>query len=571
MRNIRDSIVAARRQRLQTRGHAQGLTLPEARLLSLVPFSSPPLLICEIKRRSPSRGNIALDMDPLQRVKAYYEGGVRTFSVLTEEEYFGGSLSDLWAVKSAYPEATVLRKDFLLDVEDIEVSYRLGADAVLLIASILEQEKLEELYRQAKRLGLSVLVEVHTREDVEKVRPLCPEWVGINARNLETFRTDLLHPLRVRSWIDWDARVVFESGVHTPEDGCFVGSAGFEGLLVGEAVVRDPARVPKLRAAYVEAYERYCRAPYVRGGSSGVTGTASIPERGPAPVTGDKSAAAVIRGTAPIIDRGTATRQEQGGANHILSDIPFAASTALHKGKSGSVNRSPFWVRLAEAVERKRPLVKVCGITNREDARLAVEAGADLLGFVFAPSPRQVSPALLQEVRDLDVLRVGVVVLSEEGIKERNSLSRVEELKRWIQEGCLDAIQVHGTYDRDLLQKRGLPFYSVWNPASRKDVEALLEAMPSPRFLLDGSKEGKLGGTGVRVADEVLEVCRERGVPLWLAGGLRPESIREIVETWNPELVDVSSGLEAYPGKKDPEKVRRFFKEIQDACTVVGR
>jgi phosphoribosylanthranilate isomerase len=73
------------------------------------------------------------------------------------------------------------------------------------------------------------------------------------------------------------------------------------------------------------------------------------------------------------------------------------------------------------------------------------------------------------------------------------------------------------------------------------------------------------------VADEVLEVCRERGVPLWLAGGLRPESIREIVETWNPELVDVSSGLEAYPGKKDPEKVRRFFKEIQNACTVVGR
>lgn len=500
--NIRDAIVADRKRRIRIQGHAQGLPVPEARRVPLVPFSSPPVLICEIKRRSPSRGHIDATLDPVQRVKAYSEGGVRTFSVLTEEEHFGGSLSDLVAVKSAYPEATVLRKDFLLDAEDIEVSYRLGADAVLLIASVLEKEKLEELYRGAKRLGLSVLLEVHTREDVEKVRSLRPEWVGINARNLETFRTDLLHPLRIRSWIDWEAKVVFESGVHTPEDGWFVGSAGFEGLLVGEAVVRDPSRVPLLRAAYEEAY-------------------------------------------------GTAT------------DLP--------NGKSLGVCRIPFWVRLAEAFGQKRPLVKVCGITNREDARLAVEAGADLLGFVFAPSPRQVNPVLLQEMRHLEVLKIGVVVFSEQGTMEGNSLSRVEDLKSMIEEGYLDAVQVHGKYGRDLLQKRGVPFYSVWNPSSRQHVETLLEAMPSPRFLLDGSKEGMQGGTGVRVADEVLEVCRERGVPLWLAGGLRPESIREIVETWNPELVDVSSGLEAYPGKKDPEKVRRFFKEIQNACTVVGR
>lgn len=540
--NIRDAIVEDRRRRLHAQGHAQGLEVPETRTVPLVPFTSPPLLICEIKRRSPSRGNIDPGLDPLKKAQTYYEGGVRAFSVLTEEEHFRGSLSDLWAVKSAYPEATVLRKDFLLDAEDIEVSFRFGADVVLLIASVLEKEKLEELYRQAMRLGLSVLVEVHTPEDVEKVRSLRPEWVGINARNLETFRTDLLHPLRVRNWIDWEAKVVFESGVQTPEDGWFVGSAGFEGLLVGEAVVRDPGRVPKLRAAYEESYGRHFHG-------------ASKPRRVPR-----------TAGKAPVRSRKDAVSVSgmQGGATRVSKSVPS-------RKRNGSLSRSPFWARIAETLGRKRPLVKVCGITNSYDAHIAVEAGADLLGFVFAPSPRQARVSLLQEVRDLEALRVGVVVFSEQGRMEGCSVSDVEELRSWIEEGLLDAVQVHGMYGNDLLQHRGIPFYTVWNPTSRSDIEALLRNRPSPRFLLDGSKEGKLGGTGIRVIDEVLEVCRAQGVPLWLAGGLRPELIRELVETWNPELVDVSSGLEAYPGKKDPEKVRRFIKEIQDACAIVGR
>ncbi len=192
--NIRDTIVAARRRRLQARGHSQGLSLPEKRTVPLVPFSSTPLLICEIKRRSPSRGEIDPGLDPVRRAKAYSQGGVRTFSVLTEEEFFGGGLSDLVAVKSAFPEATVLRKDFLVDPEDIEVSFRMGADAILLIASVLEKQRLEELYTLATRMGLSVLLEVHSKEDVEKVRSLRPAWVGINARNLETFRTDFCIP-----------------------------------------------------------------------------------------------------------------------------------------------------------------------------------------------------------------------------------------------------------------------------------------------------------------------------------------------------------------------------------------
>lgn len=503
--NIRDTIVAARRRRLQARGYSQGLSLPEKRTVPLVPFSSTPLLICEIKRRSPSRGEIDPGLDPVRRAKAYSQGGVRTFSVLTEEEFFGGSLSDLVAVKSAFPEATVLRKDFLVDPEDIDVSFRMGADAILLIASVLEKQRLEELYALATRLGLSVLLEVHSKEDVEKVRSLRPAWVGINARNLETFRTDLLHPLRVREWIDWEAKVVFESGVRVPEDGRFVASAGFEGLLVGEAVVRDPEAVPLLRVAYEEGY----------------TSNAGQRERA---------------------------------------------------GKQVRPAQPPFWVRITKALERKRPLVKVCGITNPSDARLAVEAGADLLGFIFAPSPRKATPSLVREVRDLDVLKVGVVVAEND-----QGMSGVEwdEVVQLIEEGYLDALQVHAPGNIELsavsspVVPSAAPFYPVRNPRTVADVKVAIEKTPGPRFLIDASKEGMYGGTGIRVPDEVLQAFQEHGLPLWLAGGLKPESIREVVEKWNPELVDVSSGVEAYPGKKDPEKVRNFFKEIQNASTVI--
>ncbi len=610
--NIRDTIVESRRVRLQTKGHAQGLPLPETRTAPLVPFSPPPLLICEIKRRSPSRGNIDPGLDPVQRAHEYYLGGVRTFSILTEEEFFGGSLSDLVAVKTAHPEATILRKDFLLDSEDVDVSFRLGADAILLIASVLEKERLDALYRQATDLGLSVLVEVHTKEDVEKVRSLRPEWVGINARNLETFRTDLLHPLRVRGWIDWSAKVVFESGVQSPSDGWFVGSAGFEGLLVGESVVRNPSSVPKLRLSYEEGYEMACS---IRGKRK--QGDALLEE--PTQEKGSNL-------PAPDSLNGS-TRQDFGQSKlegpflEPRKDTGQNSSVGFDPSdRKGSNRQAQFWTRVAEALGKagasvlagspqkaepqqpepnkdamqemppkreriqppqenlrieqhvRRPLVKVCGITNSTDAYLAVEAGADLLGFIFAPSPRQVHPTFIRELRGLPVLKVGVVVAREVG--ETANRARLAELFDLIQGGYLDALQVHGTEgDGSFLQglrSRGIPYYTVWNPKSPQDLKTVLEKAQSPRFLVDASKEGMYGGTGVRVPDEVLQEFLERAVPLWLAGGLRPESIREVVKKWNPELVDVSSGLEAFPGKKDPEKIRKFFKEIQDACAAVG-
>ncbi len=471
--NIRDTIVASRRLRLEKIGHNQGLDIPLRRQLPLVPFKNPPLLICEIKRRSPSRGAIAPELDPEEVAKAYSRAGVGSFSVLTEEDYFAGSLKDLMEVKAALPHASVLRKDFLLDETDIEVSYRAGADAVLLIASILDEETLIRLYRTATGLGMDALVEVHSEEDVRKMRSVHPSWVGINARNLETFQIDLLHPLQVRRWIDWDAKVVFESGVRTPYDAGFVKAQGFEGLLVGEAAVRNPEQV----SALVEAFEG----------------------------------------------------REQNA-------------------------RESFWIQVAGKLCEKKPLVKVCGITNPEDAYQALASGADILGFIFAPSPRKADPAILKKLRNVEALKVGVVLSSGE---------EMQKAVEWVEEGYLDALQVHGPENKDLVQRYTVPLYPVMNPKSPEEAESLFSSFAGPRFLVDGFREALQGGTGCRVPDEVLQVLKERGNPLWLAGGLRPESIRTVLETWNPELVDVASGLESAPGKKDPERIKRFFEEVE--------
>jgi len=188
--DILEKIVRSRRERLGQFGYSQGLQLPPERQVPLVPFPESPFLICEVKRSSPSAGTIAKMPDPTTQVDLYTSAGVKAVSVLTEEEFFGGSLRDLEKLKSRNPETFFLRKDFLLEPEDIDISWRIGADAVLLIAALLEPRRMEELYRRAVSLGLEVLVEVHNSEEIEKIRSLRPATVGINARDLRDFSID---------------------------------------------------------------------------------------------------------------------------------------------------------------------------------------------------------------------------------------------------------------------------------------------------------------------------------------------------------------------------------------------
>ncbi len=246
MDDILQKIAAERRARIGELGHTLGVPVPERREHALVPFGRDPFVICEIKRKSPSRGNIDADLDPREQARRYVENGVRTISVLTEEGHFGGSLADLMQVKAAYPQVAVLRKDFLLDVEDIDISYRAGADAVLLIAALLSPELLSALHARARSLGMAALVEVHTEAEVDAIRALSPELVGVNSRDLTTFRVDRLLPVRLRPRIDWLCRTVFESGISDRQDVSLAVHAGYDGVLVGEAVVRRPQSVSEI-------------------------------------------------------------------------------------------------------------------------------------------------------------------------------------------------------------------------------------------------------------------------------------------------------------------------------------
>jgi indole-3-glycerol phosphate synthase/phosphoribosylanthranilate isomerase len=480
---ILERIVTRRRERVRGEGHTLGAAVPQVRRVPRVPFGEgqAPFLICEIKRRSPSSGDIAPGLDAGAQTDSYARAGVRHFSVLTEEDHFAGSLADLVAVKERHPDCAVLRKDFILDEQDLEVSDRAGADAVLLIAALHDTPSLARLGHRARELGLEVLVEVHDSEDLAKTRALQPRLVGINSRDLRTFRTDPLDTLALRSGINWPARAVFESGITTREEALVALSAGFEGLLVGEAVVRRPELASELQQAL---------------GS-------------------------------PLAGRRFWPRLAARRAARLTGSCP----------------------------DGRRPLVKICGLTRPEDARLAAGLGADLLGFVFAPSPRRAEPALLRELRDLPALKVGVVV-GDRGRPE----ALAPGVRALLDQGLLDALQLHGEEGPAECLDFGFPYYKAVRIRKREEV-ARCRSYHSPRVLADAWSESARGGTGRRIREDLVAALAKQG-PLWLAGGLGPDNVREAVRRYRPELVDASSLLEQAPGQKDRTLVERFFAEV---------
>jgi indole-3-glycerol phosphate synthase len=207
-------------------------------------------VIAEMKRRSPSAGSIGASGPAYASLaRAYREGGANAISVLTEQDHFGGSLDDLAAV--AFTELPRLRKDFLVDEGMLLESAHHGADAVLLLAAILEPRILRDLRARARDLGFAVLLEVHDERELDLALPLEPELLGVNARDLRTFEVDLATVERLLPLVphgdDGPIRVA-ESGLRTLADVRRVRDAGADAVLVGEALVRDASPAATLRA-----------------------------------------------------------------------------------------------------------------------------------------------------------------------------------------------------------------------------------------------------------------------------------------------------------------------------------
>jgi indole-3-glycerol phosphate synthase len=195
-------------------------------------------VIAEVKRRSPSKGELADIPDPALLAAAYARGGAAAISVLTEERRFGGSLDDLRAVRAAV-DTPLLRKDFIVTSYQLVEARAAGADLALLIVAALDDDGLRRLHDEARELGLTVLVEVHDEAETERAVALGAELIGVNARNLKTLEVDADTFGRLAPLVPDDRVLVAESGISGPDDvRRFVGE-GARAVLVGEALVRD--------------------------------------------------------------------------------------------------------------------------------------------------------------------------------------------------------------------------------------------------------------------------------------------------------------------------------------------
>ena len=210
-------------------------------------------VISEIKRRSPSKGALNADLDPTLMAKTYESGGSAGLSVLTDEEFFGGSIDDLQAARGAVL-LPVLRKDFTVSARDVCDARLMGADCVLLIAAALSRAELIDLHSVADDIGIEVLVEIHDEPELEVALAAGARLVGVNQRDLVTFEVDHERAVRMAGVIPSDVVKVAESGVRGPVDAAALHAAGYHAVLVGETLVTasDPAAV--LRTL------RFCRA-----------------------------------------------------------------------------------------------------------------------------------------------------------------------------------------------------------------------------------------------------------------------------------------------------------------------
>jgi len=504
--NILDEIVERRKTDIAEKGWDFGFAIPEKRTRLVHPFLDSKGVILEVKRASPSKGDIAPNLDSAETAVSYAKAGAKAISCLTETNYFKGTLEDLMKVCNAvdsYEKETglmgpaVLRKDFLIDEKEIEIAYKAGADAVLLISRILPTEKMISMAKKCEELGLTALVELRLDEDVEKlaevVKFVDKKYLvaGVNSRDLRDFTIDLLTPCKmlnkIRNVLGNDARVIFESGIRTPQSAAFAGSLGFAGMLLGEAAAKNPGLRSELVKSFVESTE---------------------------------------------------------------------------------TPNAKFWNTFSVEIDQlnekgDRPLKKVCGLTNKEDALKAAELGAEFLGFIFFnKSPRQATEAAAREcseaLKNSKVKKVAVIVDPED-----------EEAKTAIQlvkEGVLDVLQLHTmNCARKFLsnaENRILPHYAAINISSKEDVKLLDELfdMGEPRVLVDAQSENKIGGTGKQISPELVALVQKK-YKLWLAGGVTPENVAQVVEEYTPELVDCASGVEAEPGKKDFTKLENFLKK----------
>ena len=501
--DILAKIVRMRKADIERLGLNFGIDIPEKRRVGHTEFLGNAGAILEVKRASPSKGDIAPDLDPVRLATTYAEAHAQAVSVLTEGNFFKGSLRDLIAVADLMEKrrqqglhaCAVLRKDFLLYEDEIDIAYRCGADAVLLIARILDDAQLVKMAKRTQSLDMQAFVEVREQDDFRKLSVVTSALgadaaktivAGVNSRDLATFHTDPLVPASVRSKLP--AKAVFESGIHTPADADYARSLGFTGILVGEAVAKNPPLAKEVVGAFETGCEN-ARGKFWK----------KFAER---------------KTHRPMVKICGITRVEDGMlAAELGADmLGFVFSTTKRLTTEGFVRSFAAKIRASRAPENVPLLVGVITDPNSEEGKTAIKLARE--GVLDAVQLHGVAPSNL---------------------------------------ACHCEHEV----------RSNLPYYCAARigDASDFDQVATLRSLGEPRILLDAKVEGIPGGTGKTIPENLL---REKAgdIPLWLAGGITPENIVTICEKFHPELIDVSSGVEDAPGIKNSEKLKSLFAAL---------
>ncbi len=430
-------------------------------------------IIAEFKRRSPSKGKINSHANPAVMASIYESAGAAAISVLTEEDYFDGSLGDLRLVRKA-SDLPILRKDFIVDEYQIYESAAVGADALLLIVAGLDDETLIRLRTIAEdELGLDALVEVHTKAELDRALNCGARMIGVNNRDLRTFAVSTTTSHLLARVAPRNTILVSESGLN-PEEVRKLQAAGYSAFLVGETLMR--------------------------------------------------------------------------------ADDPAKALREFIDEPEGSHAPRKVWV-------------KICGITNLEDARAAIEAGADMLGFNFYQrSPRFIEPDAAREIitairsqtngRDPMLSMVGVFV-----DESSDEVVRIAEVVN------LDGLQLHGDETVEYCQRvkeKSPQRFLIKAVSSAAALEPkTLRKYSSEAVMLDAFDAKLRGGTG-KVADWTKAKELTEQLPrLFLAGGLSPENVAEAIAAVRPYAVDACSSLETSAGKKSARRMKEFVDAVR--------
>ena len=244
--NILDEIVAKTKSKLEEK--KQGLSLEE--LISKIDFENlketnfkkslqnkAEAIIAEIKKASPSAGIISDDFDPVSKSKEYESFGASALSILTEEDYFLGNIQYLKDVK-AITSLPILRKDFIVDEYQIYESKLIGADCILLIASILNDEELKNFSEIAERLKLDYIIEVHDEEELQRVQHFTNAIIGVNNRDLKTFDVDINNSIELKNTFEGDNIFIAESGIKSKKDIEYLQQHDINVFLIGESLMK---------------------------------------------------------------------------------------------------------------------------------------------------------------------------------------------------------------------------------------------------------------------------------------------------------------------------------------------